>query len=191
MDTPGSLACCGSYSPQKCVLLSDHSLLISQLFHCPHLQRSCGSATPEPFRHWPSHLHQSMPQPTDHSPSWTPSLVVSSPPPPWFPWPRELWHSGPQSEVTPTAITSSSASTPASENFAQGRCRITENSPFTQFTPVNNGCRALGLPASLPVTSCGFFSRNPTAVELDLLSPQVLSPPNPHVLTRWHFSPFS
>lgn len=59
-----------------------------------------------------------------------------------------------------------------------------------EFIPVNNSYRALGWPDSLPVTSCGFFSRNPTEVGLDLL-PQVLSPSNPHGLTRWHFSSFS
>lgn len=48
---------------------------------------------------------------------------------PRFPWPVSFRHSNPQLEITPTAATSSSASALGLENFAQGRCKTTENSP--------------------------------------------------------------
>lgn len=60
----------------------------------------------------------------------------------------KFWHSNPQLEITPIVTTSSSASAPGSENFAQGSCRTTETHsvPIYEYMPANNRNRTLGLP---------------------------------------------
>ena len=194
MDTPGSLACCGSYSLTN---------VCSPLWPQPPHQ----SALPLPPRTeklWFSHTRalQALTLPSASAHASAHSMAhPAGPHRGWFPPLLHPDFHDPVSSGIPVLNQRSLPLPPLppqlplqlQRTLLKEDVESQKTPPFQiyKFTPVNNSCRALGLPASLPVTSCGFFSRNPTAVEQDLLSPQVLSPPNPHGLTRWHFSPFS
>lgn len=101
------------------------------------------------FQALPSHLHhQNMLRPTWLLIQPGPWLASGILPPLISVDPVKLRHSGPQLHITPTATTSSSASAPGSENFAQGSCRTTETRSVQIYEcmPANICNRILGLP---------------------------------------------